>query len=169
MVYMTDSMFKKCIAEVADAFVAGKRDNGKEFYKIKDDAPEWLRGPDFMRGVHAAVDNRLPDDWIYEHTMLAASNLGGYDIDTTDHARDSAPEVVDGLVDVYNNERYQWLASHMCNADLCDEAQDDRALPHDTSMADRIGAGQALALERICYAIIDAAQSEAESREDDLE
>lgn len=161
------STFQSVMAEVARAFECAERSGTSEkFWRIREDAPEWLQGSDFMLAVHRAVDGddpRLPDDWIYEHTRLVALDL--QDHDSPDDARDATHEIADGLVDIYTSARLAWLASHLRNADLCDEAAIELGASDDASMAERAGLGQYLALTRIAYAVIDLVESELDDRE----
>lgn len=157
------SKFQTCLKEFADAFEAGKRNNGETFYRIKDSAPEWLQGSSVMMAIHAHVDDRMPDDWIYESARGIAQSLLGYDLDSEDLG-DIAHEVADGQVDIYNGARLGWLASHANNADLCDEAQAEFGSDSD-DMITRIGIGQYLALSRICDAVISVCRKEASNRE----
>ena len=69
--------FQIVLTEFAGAFTCGKRDDGKTFYRVKDDAPTWLKGSSVMLAIHSAVDDRLPDDWIYESTAAIASAMTG--------------------------------------------------------------------------------------------
>jgi hypothetical protein len=162
----TTATFSTVLAEMAEAFEQSKRDDGKTFYKLKDDAPEWLKGSDVMLKIHSALDDRFPDDWVYETAWAIAENLTGYDDANADDANDQLHEVADGLVDVYNSDRARWLALHLNNALLCDEAAEESGTPIDVDMFSRIGAGQHLAIERIGYALITAVDAELDERDD---
>ena len=150
--------------ELSDAFVCATRDSGAIFTKRKDNCAPWINS-DLMYEIHAALDSRLPDDWTYESVASIASNLNI--CDDADDAREQSHEVCDGLVDIYNSARYAWLASNGHNADLCDEAASEFGSNTETSIADRIGQGQFLALTRLCEAVISAVETEAEDRERD--
>ena len=167
---MSNSIFAKVMKELADAFVPGKRDDGTTFYKLSDEAPTWLQkdaGSKVMREIHSALDDRLPNDWVYEAVSSLADAFVDHEAEDEDSARDSSHEIADGLVDVYNNDRLQWLASHMLNANLVDEACDELGCDPKADTFSRIGLGQFYAYERLANAVIAAVQSEAESRDDD--
>lgn len=161
--------FQTVCRELADAFAVDKRNDGKKFYLIKDDAPAWLQGQggiDFMHAVHAAVDGRMPDDWIYEAVHAIAGELVGHDCSSADDARSDQHEICDGLVSVYNGELLAWLASHLGNVELCDEAVGELGIADDAGMISRIGLGQYLALTRIYGAVVEALEGEATTRDE---
>jgi hypothetical protein len=160
--------FRVVLTELANAFTSAQRPNGDAFYKLKDDVPEWLRGSELMHAIHAAVDGgspRLPDDWIYEATQAAADAMRDHGVENEDDARDASHEIADSLVDVYNSARSKWMASHLANASLVDEACAELGCADDASIFDRIGLGQFLAYSRILEAVITAVTDEAEYRD----
>lgn len=143
------------------------------FYKIREGAPKWIWDYEnvedkLMFRVHKAIDDRLPDDWIYEQAAHVADRFTHYDFKTADDLRDLAFEIADSLVDVYNTDRLRWLASNLDNVTLVDEAiigyEIDFHGDNATGILGAIGAGQILAIERIALALIDAIEAEAEKR-----
>ena len=173
----TESMFLRVAKEFASAFETAKRDSsGETFWRLKDDAPEWMRGDagrQIMFAIHGAMDGtddpRLPSDWVYEHTSRIADELVQREPDGEDDAREPAMEIADSLVDVYNADRARWLGDHLGNAALVDEACTDLGVGADEGIYERIAKGQYLALERIANAVIDAIAAEAETRDEDDE
>lgn len=123
--------------ELSSAFVVAKRDSGTEYTKIRDGAPAWVN-TDLMRGVHQAVDGRLPDDWIYQHAAAIACTLTGYTCEDADAARKYVHEIADGLVDVYTTARTAWLADCLGNVSLCAEAAEEYGVT-DGDLIERIG------------------------------
>jgi hypothetical protein len=141
-----------------------EEDHNLKFTKLKDDRAEWLKGDNkyrFMRELHEALDDRLPDDWVYQHASLIADRLTEYD--DADAAREAVAEIADSLVDVYNADRSKWLASHLNNAFLVDEACSELGWPDDIFKA--IGYGQYRALENIANKMIELVEAEMENRE----
>lgn len=164
------SAFMTVLKEFAAAFKRDKRNDGTEFYTLRDDAPAWLQGDagrTIMREIHEALDDRLPNDWVYETAASVADTLTGYDLDDADDARENLHEVADGAVDVYNADRSKWLADHLSNAALVDEACSELGCEPDADTFTRIGLGQYLAITRIGGAVIDAVEAEADSREEE--
>lgn len=151
----TKTTFRLVAEELSAAF---------EHNQIKSNAPDWLQGSDVMLAIHKAVDDRMPDDWVYESTASIAETLTGYDFDDADEAREHIHEIADGMVDVYNADRTAWLGSHLLNAYLCDEATKESGTA-DTDMFQRIGLGQYLALDRIGQELVNQIEAEADSRE----
>lgn len=161
----TKTPFQRAVAEFAGAWETAKRDSGDTFYRVKDRAANaWVT--EAVKAAHFAIDGRLPDDWIYQHASLIADAMEGYSADDADGMREHEHEICDGLVDVYNHDRYRWLASHNGNADLCDEANAEVGTPQ-ASLADRVGMGQFLALTRIFASVIEACDERATEIEDE--
>ncbi len=159
------SNFKTVLTELADAFTRAKRANGETFYRLKDDCASWITSQT-MCELHTALDDRLPDDWVYEQIANIAEHLAGYDPTMDeDTAMEAQHELCDSLVDIYNSARTGWLASHIGNADLCDIANKEFGEP-DTDMFTRIGQGQYYALTMLCGAVIHAVTTEAEFRDE---
>lgn len=165
--------FQKVIAEIAGAFktqkAPGAKDDDDVIFVLKDDAPEWMKDFTFMHKIHAALDGRGPDDWVYEHTYRLACDFSEREAESADDLRngDSLHEIVDGMVDIYNSDRLRWLAMNLVNVDLCDEARESGVVADDASMLDRIAAGQYMALERIANALLDAAEERASEIEEE--
>ena len=59
-------MFATVLRELAEAFVRDTRNDGKEFYKVRKWAPTWLQDSQVSMACHRALDDRFPDDWVYE-------------------------------------------------------------------------------------------------------
>ena len=158
--------FKTAMQELSDAFTKGQSDSGDRFYTLKDEAPAWIGERDVVYEAHKAIDGRLPDDWIYEAVHAIACNLNVYD--ESDEAQEESSEICDGLVDIYTAKLTSWLASHLGNLALCDEAVSEGLVSEDSSIEDRIKVGQCVAYQRIAASVISSVEAEAESR-DELE
>lgn len=161
--------FQTVMKEFAAAFVSDKRNDGKRFYKLSDEAPAWLKkdaGSKVMREIHEALDDRLPNDWVYEAVSSIADAFVDHNVEDEDEAREATHEIADGLVDVYNSDRLKWLSDHMNNAALVDEACKELGCEGDADTFTRIGLGQYYAYERLANAVIDAVRDEADSRPD---
>lgn len=155
----TKTPFKRAVAEFSAAWETSKRDSGAEFYRVKDrESSAWVT--EAVKAAHFAIDGRLPDDWIYEHAKRIADAMEGYGADDADSMRENDHEICDGLVDVYNSDRYTWLASHNGNAALCDEACEELGNT-EADTTERIGLGQFLMLTRIFAAVIEACDERA--------
>jgi hypothetical protein len=102
---------------------------------------------------------------VYEHCSRIADRLAEYD--DADKARDATNEIADGLVDVYNIDRVRWLALHLNNAFICDDAMKNVGgdYPEEGGLYQVVGMGQCYALEQIANALIDSIESEAEERD----
>jgi len=142
-----------------------KNEPEKRCYRLREDAPPWLQGSDVMLAVHKALDDRFPDDWVYEQAAAVADALYDLDAEDEDAAREALHEIADGLVDVYNADRVKWLAQNLYNAALVDDAVGELG-GGDEDTFTRIGYGQYMATERIGDALITAITDEAAERED---
>ena len=155
--------FNGVAAEFAAAFVRDTRTDGTTYYRTAPDCPDWVD----VREIHQAIDDRLPDDWIYEQIAVIASDLTGFEFFDGDAAREAVGEIADGLVDVYNADRTRWLADHAGNVALCDDAAAEYG-GWDVGIIQRIGLGQYLAIERLAHAIITIIEAEFDQREQGL-
>lgn len=159
--------FQTVMKEFANAFESAKRADSKStYYRLRDDAPEWLRkdaGSKVMREIHESLDDRLPDDWVYEAVSSITDAFVDHKSEDEDEAREACHEIADGLVDVYNSDRIKWLGLHLGNAALVDEACSEFGAEGKDTF-DRIGLGQFYAYERLANAVIEAVKDEAESR-----
>jgi hypothetical protein len=151
---------------LADAFYAafeeGEREwvneyGSKTFRTLRRDCPKWMQ--DAIRECHiVGGDTILPNDWIYDacHTMV--SNMTDTDPDGWE---DAAHEWADSSVDVYNDDRAKWAASHLRFGCAVDEAVEE--LGHsDHGFHGDIGIGQYHVLRNIAGTLISAVQKQAE-------
>lgn len=159
----TQNTWQTVAQEAAAAFETFQRDGSdRTQYRLRADAPEWLKNG-FARRIHAALDDRMPNDWVYRITALACDDLTRYD--SAEDSRDAVGEIADGLVDVYTSNRLHWLADHAGNVALVDEAVAE--LGHsDQGIIGDIAAGQYMGIEAIVAACITEIESEADRREE---
>ncbi len=161
------STFQTVAEEVNKALVSDKRNDETTFYKFADDAPGWIEAASVSRKCHEALDDRMPDDWVYEQMYFLADHLTHYE--TAADAREALGEIADGMVDVYNMDRVKWLAMHLNNAFLCDDAANEFGWDKDRGLFGLIGMGQYIAIERIGDALIDCIEAEANDRDDNAD
>ena len=154
----TTATFQSVAGELANAFTSDKRDNGDTFYKLKDDAPDWIN----VHDLHHSVDDRFPDDWIYEKIAHLADSISEYE--DADSARDAAGELADQSVDIYYSDLSAWFASNLRNAALCEDATDEFGMPEGGDMFKQMQMGQYIACDRLAHAIIQAIEDELENR-----
>lgn len=153
----TENKLTVLACEFANAFEQDKRNDGKEFYKLKDGSHQWMTD-----AIHAAHGDMLPIDWIYEHCSRVADKM--CDSDPEDW-QDSVSEWADDLVDVYNADRTAWLALHLGFAAWVDEAVEE--LGHsDQGIFGDIGYGQYRLIESIAHALITGVQEAADEAEE---
>lgn len=160
--------FEEVAEELSSAFTTQKRDD-KTIYNLKDEfrrSKEGWINSDLMLRFHKAIDDRMPDDWIYEVIANGSSSLAEYE--DVDAARDAIHEIADGMVDVYNSDVLRWLADHQMNACLCDEAAEEFG-GADNDTIKRAQLGQYLGITRILSEMVEAIEEEAEERETDEE
>lgn len=152
--------FRAVASAMVDAFIRDTREDGSTFYKLRDDAPEWMR--DTVRAAHDAVDE-MPDDAVYECCQDAAETLADVDCRYID---DIAHGFADDQVSPYNAARVAWLAEKpLIRGPLCDEAAEEYGQAND--LFDRIGYGWYEWARRIFYAVAKGINDEAEAEADD--
>lgn len=143
-------------------FVTDKRDDGTEFVKTADDAPEWLR--DLIQDAHAHM---FPDDWRYQAIRDVLYSLAEYDFETADDAREGDGEILDGLVDLYTHDLTAWLHSRNDRMQYVDEWVDDFGADGDTFQ--RLSGGQYMEYREILDSVLGSLESELEGRENEPE
>lgn len=160
--------FQSVARELADSLETARRPDGERFYRFKDGAPGWIAAASVAHGAHVAADGRdcrLPCDWVYSLIYRAA--LAVADCETADDARDGAAEFADGAVEIYDNALMAWTASPY-NRALADDAANEFGRGVDTATSE--GAlswargGQYIGADRVYASIVDAVETEAESR-----
>lgn len=159
------TIFQTVAEEFDGAFVADTRNNGEQFWKLRDDAPAWLagdNGTDVMRSIHESLDGRFPDDWVYGIAAHCGEDIASRE--SADDARDESGEIADSLVDFRSQSLRLWV-SDMRNDSLVTEAVEELGLPDPFSLDKLIQVGQYIGIERIVHAVIDAIEEEADSRE----
>lgn len=165
----------KILNEIADAFRKDKRHDGTEFYRLKDGVDDngcadWLLREDgggaaFMLRIHAAVDDRGPDDWVYETAYHMAQRLAESCEWTERHGDEWDPyEAINEAAeaDVYTMDRLKWLAANLNNYVIVDEVAEESGT---VGILDQIAEGQSEAMRRIGEAIYREARDELTKRE----
>lgn len=160
---MMKTRFEIVAAEFASAFKTEERSDGSRYTTRKDGCAPWITS-DLCREIHEAIDDRLPNDWIYEKIDELADAISSYE--DADSARDAVGEMADQAVDIYNSELTAWLASHLGNAALCEEATEEFGMPEGGCMFKQIQMGQYLACDHIAHKIISVIEDEANEREE---
>lgn len=140
------------------ALVTGKRDNGEDFYKLRDEAPQWM-----IDAVHAAHGDMLPDDWKYKMIADLASSLAELDDDATQDAIERA--IYELEAPVYTAQLVDWLGSGG-RISYADEVLEDGGAK---TITDLMQAGYQRELAEVanllCDALAEAAADEASSDE----
>lgn len=117
--------------DFATHFTANTRANGDTYFSTSEGCPAWLR--DAVREAHQGT---LPNDWIYAECRAAVAAFDAGDL--ADEDGDDVHGYVDGRVDVYTKDLYQWAAD-LCLTDTFAAAEEearDMGLPEETE--DRI-------------------------------
>ena len=117
------------LASVAyDALERRTRNDGTTFVCKSDNAPEWV--DELCQAAHGDM---FPDDWRYEAIQELLGSISDCD-DIDDLYDELKPEI-------WNSDRYEWLASNLRRASYVDEAVSEYGWP-DGGIADAIGYGQ---------------------------
>lgn len=149
--------------EVHEQFETRTRDSGESFVTLKEGAPEWMR--DLAMEAHGDF---LPEDWRYEAIRAAVAHIGDTDAETEDDLSDESHEFADGNVDVYNADRFRWLASNLNRAGYVDEAVEE--LGHSgQGITGDIGYGQYAELQEVFAIVVQSLQARLDELADELE
>lgn len=119
---MTPAIEPERIRELAgqayDAMERATRDDGTEYVRKSDDAPEWVAS--IIQDAHGEM---FPDDWRYACIREAFGAIH----DNTGHTDDldeTVHEFADDA-DVYNSDLLTWVGSHATRAGYVDEARQE--------------------------------------------
>ncbi len=148
---------------LADAFETATRDNGEEFQRLQDSAPEWM-----AEAVRAAHDGGtlMPNDWSYRLTSAMADHIAeALEYDASRDLADIVDEGSDQRVPAYNGERLEWLASHLERAGRVDECVAEYGWPSDGGIFQAIAYGIAAELHMIGSALVAAIQQQVDESE----
>lgn len=167
----TATTFQAVAAELSAAFESATRANGETFHRIRHNAAEWISGDDdaytlsVCGRAHRAVDERMPDDWIYNIARRAAD--WSAEFQSEDDARESVHDFAAGCVDAYYSDLFRW-AENGYNRAICDAAVAEYGQPGDgfdeSTVSRWIGGGQCFAAERIAHSILDSIAGETRRR-----
>lgn len=152
-------MEKKTVAEraayYASFFEVKERDNGEQFYCLKNDAPEEL-----TEAVRQAHGDKFPDDFIYRTFAHALDAVDQYDnLDS-----DTEQEIADSLVDVYTHDLTAWLHSRNDRVGYLTEVLEQ---PGDFSGGfDLLATAQYLEIQEVCAAVWSLLESDNTDRHD---
>lgn len=122
----TETKLQKLAGEVSAMFESRKRDNGDEFWSVKDGSPKWI-----TEMTHEAHGDMLPDDYKYQFIVEALDALANYE----------DPDDIDSEIepDPYTHDLNKWLASNLTRAGYVNEAVEnmghsDQGVTGDISM-----------------------------------
>jgi hypothetical protein len=144
--------------EARDAFNNDTRPDGEEFVKLKHDHPDWVL--DAVRKAHAGA---LPDDWLFKTCREAFAELvecikNGEDLDSF------AAEFADS-VDDYTAQLLKYAARNAASS-FIEQAREEGLVTVDSSLDERIRAGQYMERQDVAEAILRACR-EAEGESED--
>jgi len=131
----------------ASHFETKTRTSGEKFVTLADSRPGWLH-----EAVRTAHQGTLPNDWIYAECEAAALAFDDGQLDDEDDVH----MYVDGRIDIYTKDLYQWAAD-FCLTDTWAEAEveaRDMGLPEETEK--RIACIQYAAIRHIAETMREA-------------
>jgi hypothetical protein len=138
-------------------FVTGTRDSGATFVSLKEDRPEWLH-----EAVREAHFGDLPNDWIYAECEAVCDVFDAGDFgETEEDEHDRIHEIVDGRVDIYTKDVFQWAADFCLSTTYsnAEEAAKDMGVDLKAGMEKTIQTIQYCAIEAITRIILDACKA----------
>jgi hypothetical protein len=105
---------QQAAGEAYEWFEKRTRNDGREFWTWKDNAPQWVKDL-----AHHAHGDMGPDDWRYEFIVEALAAL---------HDNED-PDSIDMEADIYTDDLCAWLASDISRPGYCDDAVEELGQP----------------------------------------
>ena len=105
---------------------------------------------DFIRGLH---DHELPNNWRYQtivQILDAIVERSSYVEEWSDEARD----IADQLTSFWTCELAAWIAEDATRASYCDDEVEEGLLPAESSLYDRLEAGQRRCIREMTEAVL---------------
>ena len=130
-------------AEARTYFTTATRDNGAEFIKTVDGAPDWVQPL-----CHAAHGDMLPDDWRYQAIVEV--------LDAISEADESADpsEIRDTIeADIYTSDLTGWLHSRTDRYGYCDEAVEEYGADAVSGTIQLLQMGQSREYDEVFWAV----------------
>ena len=130
------------------AFEEKRRDDGSSFWACTDQVGDDLQ--DFIRGLH---DDELPNNWRYAtivQILDAIVERSSY----VDEWADEAGDIADQLTSFWTCVLAAWVAENSSRASYCDEEVEEGLLPAESSLYDRLEAGQRRCIREMTEAIL---------------
>lgn len=155
------------VSSLYAAMVTDTRTDGTKFLKLAEGSPDWMH--DAIRAAHCDM---MPDDTRYNMIGECLSKLEDYlDEDAEDFSdlydRGIDSEIADGLVDIYNFDRLQWLSSSLHRAEYVDESREQGLIGEDTCLFNQIGIGQYAEYQEILQSLMSSILEQYENQEED--
>jgi len=127
------------------AFELCKRDDGSQFYKLKETAQ------DLVEFVYELHDSELPNDWRYDTIISILEIIEDYnELDD-----DVSFEIAESLVDIYNHDLFQWYADHNDRINYMQEGLDEGLITPTSAAISQLSTGQFLCMKRMVDLIIE--------------
>jgi len=135
-------------ATLRSAFEEKHREDGSSFWACVDQVGDDLR--DFIRDLH---DDELPNNWRYQtivQILDAIVERSSY----SDEWGNAAGEIADQLTSVWTCELAAWVAENGNRASYCDEEVEDGLLLAESSLFERLEAGQRRCIREMAEAVL---------------
>ena len=141
-------LFKTSVLDFVGTFRHQFNSNNEKIIVLPSDAPEWVQ--QLVRDAH---DDELPNDWRF--TKIYEICWWLLDCESSDSAQENAMEAADALSFVYTGQILGWYAEQPSRLNYCDQYIEEFGANATDSTALLLGAGQAYAIEKMIYKIID--------------
>lgn len=135
-------------ATLRSAFEEKFRDDGSSFWACTDQVGDDLQ--DFIRGLH---DDELPNNWRYQ-TLVQVLDAVVERSSYSDEWEDAAGEVADQLTSAWTCELAAWIAENGSRASYCDEEVEEGLLSAESSLFERLEAGQRRCIREMTEAVL---------------
>lgn len=146
-------------SELSAAFEHDKRNDGKEFTKLREGSPTWMSG--VIREVH---DDKMPDDTVYDFIERCADAIAGYS--DTLAGEDAAQDAVNEIEpDPYTADLTAWLNARVDHVYYLTEVLEEFG----GGIKDGfwlLSAAQQKQIQEVGYALISALEKQVEENDE---
>jgi len=109
----------KLAKEAESWFEKKTRDNGEEFFCLKDGHPEWIK--DMAYKAHEE-DSLAPKDYRHKFVWESLVNISECDEDNLEEMLDCYCDID---ADIYSSDLLKWLSSHLTRPGWVDQAKEE--------------------------------------------
>ena len=155
----------KTFADLFESRTIGEGSDAKTKTFIKEDLKDTPEAEAVRNTLFETCDSIAAIDWLYEKAAEICDTFTQYNADDWEAMRENIGEIADGLVDVYNADRTEWLNLSLDFAAWVDDARREFG-SEDADTFDQIGRGQYMLISELAEALLTKMEAFDESEEE---